>query len=418
MFTKVITDKNMTLQQFEQDVAARKNPAAPDVIRLLDRSALQGPIDRRVLDAAWHLADRLEAEAALHPSELAAVYELKAVIIAHRGSRDEAVGYLLRAKNSQLANQAFVSPYAKVFLRRYKAERAKKSIRVAALAAAVVLFVFVPLGVFAAWLNSDAAVIAAADPAMAALAERSGMTTKGKVVFLRADPRLLPAAELAAACRGTNVANDAVDGCFDPVTGQIFIRDMPEQFDAYETVTAAHEMLHAAFTTADTAWLTPRLQAAAANAPADMVKELQSYSFLDKKSRANELHSYLATQTPALPPELEGYFRQYFTARPVLVKTYANTVAVFGAKEGDLTAQAVSITAAEAEAKRTYLSYVAAARRGDSASSSYYYDLYSRQYARIDSLTADYNKAVDDYNSMVSLFNGEPLQSLAPTRLN
>lgn len=392
------------------------NDDAADVLRRLDTAASHGKITPAVLDEAWRRADELQASATA--DTIARIHELRAIIVALRGSADEAAAYLLRAKNSLPKGGQFVSPNADIFLASYNARSSRHNKRQVAKALAIAIGVIVPLLAVTTWLNSDEMVIANADPAMIALADRAGMTTKGKAIFLRADPQLLSQNELEKACAGSNVANDEVDGCYDPLTGAIFVRDMPARFDDYEVVIASHEMLHAAFSDTDFSSLEPLLEAEVNRGHQDIQDELKGYTFEDDQARADELHAHLGTQVEVLPQPLESHFSQFFTSRSSLAKKYKDTLAIFTAKEYELSRQAADVEAAQRRAEYNYNLHTAAAASGSQSLSNYYYGEYDRQYEEVDRMINDYNKAVREYNSLVDMFRGRPLDTLEPSRFN
>lgn len=396
------------------DLAAQPDASAEDIIRALDTYAAAGRISRPLLETAWSKAESQPAAEALDKARL---YELKAVILTHRGAKDEAVAYLLRARNLLPKGQDLLSDTSRDTLSNYTKARVRRGRRHFIAIAAVLALVVVPLTALAVWANSDEVVIANADPAMVALADRASMTAKGKAAFLRADPKLLSQAKLKEACAGSNVANDAVDGCYDPLSGRIYIRDMPKQFDEYEAVVAAHEMLHASFANTDTSQLGPLLDAEIQRRE-DIQKELKGYTFESTEARWDELRAHLGSQAVTLPTKLDTYYAQYFVSRSLLAKKYADTLAVFTAKENELTAQADAIEAARAQADRTYALHELAAMQGNTSLTTRYYAEYSRQYDEVERMIDEFNKAVDEFNSLVELFSGQPLKTVEPSRLN
>lgn len=107
-------------------------------------------------------------------------------------------------------------------------------------------------------------------------------------------------------------------GCYKARNG-IYILDVnDERLNGIEQVTAAHELLHAAYdrlSVAKRADINAKLQAFYKNLNnPQIVEKIELY----KKNGAdisNELHSILGTEVTDLSPELEQYYRTYFTNR-------------------------------------------------------------------------------------------------------
>ncbi len=164
--------------------------------------------------------------------------------------------------------------------------------------------------------------------AVVALADETTMNTDSRRVFYVNRPQIQDKAAFYASCNENE--QTIVLGCYIERKGIFLLHVSDERLNGVEQVTAAHEMLHAAY---------DRL----ANSEKAKINTLlnQEYSKLNdpsitekineyKKNGAdviNELHSILGTEVADLSPELELYYRQYFTDRAKIAayaKQYEN----------------------------------------------------------------------------------------------
>ena len=112
-------------------------------------------------------------------------------------------------------------------------------------------------------------------------------------------------------------------GCFVEPEG-IYIYDVTDQrLAGIEEVTAAHEMLHAAYSRLSTKER-QRIDKLTASTFAALTDErikqtIENYRSRDPGVVPNELHSILGTGVSELPKELETYYKRYFTDRSAVV---------------------------------------------------------------------------------------------------
>jgi len=139
-------------------------------------------------------------------------------------------------------------------------------------------------------------------------------------------------------CYRTGVASDS----------QLFIRDITDsRLQGVEQVTAAHEMLHAAY---------DRLGASQKQAIDTMLQDyyrtqlndqrikdtIESYKKTEPDDLVNEMHSIFGTEISSLPAPLEEYYKQYFANRKQITD-YAQ------AYEGEFTSRKAQVDADDAK---------------------------------------------------------------------
>lgn len=113
-------------------------------------------------------------------------------------------------------------------------------------------------------------------------------------------------------------------GCFVSPIG-IYLYDIDDpRLHGVEQVTAAHEMLHAAYerlSAKEQTEVDALIEEAYKSLNDERIKRtIENYRLRDSSVVPNELHSILATEVRNLPPELEDYYKRYFTNRLAIVE--------------------------------------------------------------------------------------------------
>lgn len=153
------------------------------------------------------------------------------------------------------------------------------------------------------------------------LADATTMTSDSRHLFYVYHPALEDKASF-----GTNCGNEEqtiVLGCYILHRG-IYLYNVPDpRLNGVKEVTAAHEMLHAQY---DRLSSSDRKKVDAMTAQAlksitdeRLLQTIDSYRKKDASVVPNELHSILGTEVRNLPPDLEAYYKRYFTNRAAIV---------------------------------------------------------------------------------------------------
>jgi hypothetical protein len=166
---------------------------------------------------------------------------------------------------------------------------------------------------------------------MASFVQRDAMSGEGKLLFYSAHPQLDDATQFNKNCT-TSSSNMAIIGCYD---GQnIYIYNVTNtQLDGIRDVTAAYEMLHAAYkrlSPSDLAQVNQLVEAEYSKLNDPTINQLVSFfATSEPGQRDNELFSIIATQIPNISPKLEAYYSRYFTNRQAVVALYNKYISVF-----------------------------------------------------------------------------------------
>jgi len=167
---------------------------------------------------------------------------------------------------------------------------------------------------------------------MASLVDRSGMDGAGEFYFYASHPQLQNATEFNQTCERKEEAT-AILGCYN---GQyIYIYNVTNaQLDGIREVTAAHEMLHAAYARLSDSekqrvngLIDAEYKKLQSNK--ELAERLAFYDRTEPGERYNELHSIIGTEVVAVSDELESYYSQYFDDRSKTVKLHEQYASVF-----------------------------------------------------------------------------------------
>lgn len=155
---------------------------------------------------------------------------------------------------------------------------------------------------------------------MIALAKRSSMTSLAQKIFYQAEPELMEKIAFTESCNKHE--GSAALGCY---TGKkIYLFNIKEpQLEYMISLTAAHEMLHAAYhvlNKKDRERLDKLLlEVENQIKDLDIRDKIEEYRKRDAAILPSEVHSIIGTEIEKLPPELEQHYSKYFLDRKALV---------------------------------------------------------------------------------------------------
>lgn len=165
-----------------------------------------------------------------------------------------------------------------------------------------------------------------------AFTDRTAMNDRGEFLFYASHPSL----------EGTQVFNNkcarveqssAILGCYDGRS--IYIYDVKNpKLDGIREVTAAHEMLHAAYlrlSDSERAKVDGLVEAeyAKLSGNKEFAERMAFYARTEPGERDNELHSIIGTEVASISPELEQHYKAYFTDRSKVVALHTQYASVF-----------------------------------------------------------------------------------------
>lgn len=166
--------------------------------------------------------------------------------------------------------------------------------------------------------------------------ERLGLTDHGRFLYYASQPSIESSATFGEHCPAHEGEEGfGILGCYRPANKAIYLYDVTdERLDGTEEITAAHEMLHAAWDRIgddERGRLAALLEAEYDRLSSDTVfsERMAIYARIEPGEHANELHSILGTEVAELSQELEEYYAKYFTDRASVTSLHAAANAVF-----------------------------------------------------------------------------------------
>ncbi|HEU0266358.1 MAG TPA: hypothetical protein VFQ70_01915 [Candidatus Saccharimonadaceae bacterium] len=259
-------------------------------------------------------------------------------------------------------------------------------------------------------------------PGVMQLATNAGMNNNGKFIYRASQPEIDTRSNFNAVCANKD-AQTAVLGCY--VNDRIYIYDVTDpQLAGIKTVTAAHEMLHAAYarlSPSERTHVDSMVEAAYQKLQGqdDLKARMAIYAKTEPGERDNELHSVLGTEIGNLPSDLENYYKQYFSDRAKVVAAHAAYQSVFTNLQSEASTIQTQMKQLQVEIESSSANYTAAvnqlnsdiqsfnkrAEAGDFASQADFTSARNALETRADSLATErdaVNALIDKYNSLNS----------------
>ena len=154
------------------------------------------------------------------------------------------------------------------------------------------------------------------------------MTDYGQKVFYVNAPEVTDKGKFNQLCPTAKAEQTIVLGCYHAGQNGIYIYDVTDaRLDGVEQVTAAHEMLHAAYerlSDKEKSEIGKQLEDFYHNDLHDerILKTINAYKLTEPDDVVNEMHSIFGTEIRNLPAPLQEHYKKYFSDRSKVV-TYA-----------------------------------------------------------------------------------------------
>ncbi len=253
------------------------------------------------------------------------------------------------------------------------------------------------------------------------------MTDKARRIFYVNKPQIENKSSFAKSCPNSSKEQSIVLGCYHSDQDGIFLLGVSdERLNGVEQVTAAHEMLHAAYdrlSSSERQRVNSLLEDYYKNQLKDprILKTIDDYKRTEPKDVVNEMHSIFGTEVANLPSQLETYYQRYFSDRSKVAAYAAKYQAEFSSRQAivDNADSQLAVLKSEIETNETELnskqSTIDSQRqklvslRNDGSLAAYnagvpiynnLVDGYNRQVQTIRSLIARYNQLVERRNAV------------------
>lgn len=253
----------------------------------------------------------------------------------------------------------------------------------------------------------------------------SGMNDHGKLLYYASQPQLEDKSSFGKYCPSSE-SGSAVLGCY--VNDRIYLFNVTnDQLKGIKPVTAAHEMLHAAYQRLSTsekkrvdAMLEENYQRV--KDQADLETVMETYKKSEPGEADNELHSLLGTEIKDLSPGLEAYYERYFSDRQKVVSAFTTYHKVFEALNQRADKLAAQLSALKTQIETSSAAYSSdttkinqdiatfnnQAKNGGFASQSDFLAQRAELISRVDALQAQrdqINADIARYNSLATDYN-------------
>ena len=265
------------------------------------------------------------------------------------------------------------------------------------------------LALGAIWTQRDAIIdwLALRDytpsSAISQLADDATMTSKGRNFFYVNDPQIEDRAAFNQDCNSQR-EKALILGCYHGNRQGIYLFKVDtSELKGVEQVTAAHEMLHQAYdrlSSTQRAHINQLLESYREHDLRDeQIKEqIAAYEKSEPNDVINELHSLFGTEVGNLPPELEDYYKQYFTDRAKIVQYYNSYQDAFRSRQAQIDAYDKDLESRKAQIDTLEQSLEQKLAELDQMKAQM--DKYRRNnVSAYNNLVGPYNTLVDAYNS-------------------
>ncbi len=249
--------------------------------------------------------------------------------------------------------------------------------------------------------------------AIVQLADKTTMTEYGRRLFYVNQPVIANKTEFNQKCQ---LEASIVLGCYIPNDGIYLYNINDPRLQGVVEVTAAHEMLHAAYDRLSNKerdhidQLT--LQAYQQVANERVRSNIASYQRQNPGIVPNELHSILPTEVEELPPDLEVYYQKYFSNRQAVVDLSRHYEAEFenrkdqvAAYDGQLASLKVEIDGSKTELSVQYKNLQAQKNRMDSLLTNGHVQAYNAAVPAFNEQVARYNNTVRQTDQLINRYN-------------
>lgn len=237
------------------------------------------------------------------------------------------------------------------------------------------------------------------------LADQTTMESYARHLFYLNRPELLSSVSGFRQHCPENKEN-IVLGCYHPGQNGIFIYQVKDpELQGVTQVTAAHEVLHAVYarlSTGDRTHLDQMLRDYYEHGLTDgrVKDEIKIYQKTEPTDVLNEMNSIFGTEVADLPPQLEAYYKHYFSNRSAVVAYEKRYEGAFTARQGKIQQDDQQLAVMKRQIDSQQAGLQAEQDQLDAAHSQLSALLASGQ-------TGQYNANVTSYNNRVSVYNDD-----------
>lgn len=253
---------------------------------------------------------------------------------------------------------------------------------------------------------------------VAQLAGQDAMTAYARKIFYVNHPAIETKTAFPKQCPNNGGEQTIVLGCYHSSQTGIFLLNVSDpRLNGVEQVTAAHEMLHAAY---------DRLSSSDRKKVDAMLMDYYQHELKDPRLQAtiaaykktephdvvNEMHSVFGTEVGQLPGDLEAYYARYFTDRAKVTAYAASYQSEFSSRQtavaqddAQLAAWKAQISATEADLRTKQTAISSEQTRLLSLKSHNQISSYNAGVPAYNRLVDSYNQEVDGLQTLIDQYN-------------
>ena len=193
-------------------------------------------------------------------------------------------------------------------------------------------------------------------------------------------------------------------GCYHPEQEGIFVYNVSDpRLSGVQQVTAAHEMLHAAYdrlSTKEKNYVDGLLLNYYNNDLKDqrLIDTINAYKKTEPNDVVNEMHSVFGTEVASLPTPLENYYKKYFINRQAITSYAANYENEFTSRQSQISADSATLASLKTQITIEETSLQA---QSDQINT----DRANLNAENSPSQIDEYNAAVESFNTEVDAYN-------------
>jgi hypothetical protein len=243
-----------------------------------------------------------------------------------------------------------------------------------------------------------------APPAISALADNDTMTSSARRLFYVYHPELDSKVEFSGHCNADE--QTIVLGCYVSPSG-IYLYDVTDKrLSGVKEVTAAHEMLHAAYarlSSTERTHIDDLTEQAMASIADQRIKDtVESYQSRDPGVVPSELHSILGTEAAKLPSELEQYYARYFTNRAKIVAYADQYESEFTSRKQQIANYDIQLTELKSQIDSAQAELQSQQSSMQNQRQQLNDLLAAKQYDEYNAKVASYNVAIKSFNNLIT----------------
>lgn len=242
---------------------------------------------------------------------------------------------------------------------------------------------------------------------VSSLSQQDALTAYATHVFYVNHPKIVSsAATFKQDCSASE--QTIVLGCYQSDQNGIYIYDVQDQrLNGVEQVTAAHEMLHAAYdrlSSSDKRYVNGLLLDYFNHDLHDqrIIDTINSYKSTEPTQLVNEMHSIFGTEVSNLPAPLEKYYSRYFSNRSVIATFASNYQAEFTSRQDQLNNLGTQLSQLKSQIDSEESSLSAQLAQINSDKANLDSERASGQIAAYNAGVASYNREVNAYNASIA----------------